>query len=119
MRVDDYYWLRDRGDPEVVAYLKAENAYLDERMRHTRGLQERLFAEIKGRIPQTDASAPYRDGAHRYYWRCEEGRQYRIYCRKPLDAEAEQIILDVNEVAAGHAFCDAVVAAARSRKRMA
>ena len=118
VRVDDYYWLRDRGDPEVVAYLKAENAYLDERMRHTRGLQERLFAEIKGRIPQTDASAPYRDGAHRYYWRCEEGRQYRIYCRKPLDADAEQIILDVNEVAAGHGFCDAVVAAVSPNGRI-
>ena len=109
MRVDEYYWLRDRDDPEVRAYLEAENAYLEERLRHVRGLRERLFEEIKGRIQQTDVSAPYRDGSHRYYWRCEEGRQYRIYCRSPLGADVEQIILDVNALAEGHEFCDAAI----------
>ena len=123
VRVDDYYWLRDRDDPEVVAYLEAENAYLDERMRRVRGLRERLFEEIKGRIRQTDASAPYRDGAHRYYWRCEEGRQHRIYCRKPLaagddEAGAEQVILDVNTLAEGHEFCDAKLLAVSPNERI-
>ena len=123
VRVDDYYWLRDRDDPEVVAYLEAENAYLDERMRRVRGLRERLFEEIKGRIRQTDASAPYRDGAHRYYWRCEEGRQHRIYCRKPLaagddEAGAEQVILDVNALAEGHEFCDAKILAVSPNERI-
>ena len=108
VRVDDYYWLRDRDDPEVVAYLKAENAYLDECLAHTREFQEALFEEIKGRIKQTDVSAPYQDGTHLYYWRYEDGREYRIYCRRPLDAEAgtEQIMLDVNTWAEGHEFCD-------------
>ena len=123
VRVDDYYWLRDRDDPEVVAYLEAENAYLDERMRRVRGLRERLFEEIKGRIRQTDASAPYRDGAHCYYWRCEEGRQHRIYCRKPLaagddEAGAEQVILDVNALAEGHEFCDAKILAVSPNERI-
>ena len=109
VRVDEYYWLRDRDDPEVRAYLEAENAYLEDRLRHVRELRERLFEEIKRRIPQTDVSAPYRDGTHRYYWRYEDGRQYRIHCRSPLDAGGEQIILDVNALAEGHEFCDAAI----------
>ena len=109
VRVDEYYWLRDRNDPEVRGYLEAENAYLEDRLLHVRELRERLFEEIKGRIPQTDVSAPYRDGAHRYYWRYEDGRQYRIHCRSPLDAGGEQVILDVNALAEGHEFCDAAI----------
>ena len=118
VRVDEYYWLRDRDDPEVRAYLEAENTYLEDRLRHARGLRERLFEEIRGRIPQTDVSAPYRDGTHRYYWRYEDGRQYRIHCRSPLDADGEQIILDVNALAAGHEFCDAAVLAVSPDERL-
>ena len=118
VRVDEYYWLRDRDDPEVRAHLEAENAYLEDRLRHLRGLRERLFEEIKGRIPQTDVSAPYRDGTHRYYWRYEDGRQYRIHCRSPLDADGEQIILDVNALAAGHEFCDAAILAVSPDERL-
>ncbi len=109
VRVDEYYWLRNRDDPDVRAYLEAENAYLEDRLLPVRELRERLFEEIKGRIPQTDVSAPYRDGAHRYYWRYEDGRQYRIHCRSPLDAGGEQVILDVNALAEGHEFCDAAI----------
>ncbi len=109
VRIDEYYWLRNRDDPEVRAHLDAENAYLEDRLRHVRELRERLFEEIKGRIPQTDVSAPYRDGTHRYYWRYEDGRQYRIHCRSALDARGEQIILDVNALAEGHEFCDAAI----------
>ena len=106
VRIDDYYWLRSRDDPEVVGYLEAENEYLDERLGHTRQLQARLFEEIKGRIKQTDMSVPYRDGTHRYYWRYEDSKEYRIYCRQRVNECEEQVILDVNTVAAGHEYCD-------------
>ena len=106
VRVDDYYWLRDRTDPEVTAYLEAENAYLDDRLAHTKSFQTQLFEEIKGRIKQTDVSVPYQEGSHRYYWRYEDGREYRIYCRRHVDRDEEQVILDVNTLAEGHEFCD-------------
>ncbi len=118
VRIDEYYWLRDRDDPGVRTYLEAENAYLEDRLRHVRELRGRLFEEIKGRIKQTDVSAPYRDGAHRYYWRYEEGRQYRIYCRSPLEADAEQVVLDVNLLAEGHDFCDAAMLAVSPNERL-
>ena len=105
VRVDDYYWLRERDDPEVLAYLQSENDYLDEQLGHTAGRQTELFEEIKGRIKQTDVSVPYQDGAHRYYWRYEDGKEYRIYCRTPRD-DVEQVTLDVNEIAVGHEYCD-------------
>lgn len=106
VRVDDYYWLRERKNPEVIAYLKAENAYLHERLRHTESLQAKLFEEIKQRIKQKDMSVPYREGNFLYYGRVEEGKEYRIYCRTPVNEEQEQILLDVNSVAKGHDFCD-------------
>ena len=105
-RVDDYYWMRNRDDPEVLAYLQAENAYVDTRLAHTVELQERLFQEIKGRIKQTDMSAPYREGAYLYYRRYEEGREYPIHCRTRRDDGDERVVLDVNALAEGHAFCD-------------
>ena len=106
VRTDDYHWMRDRDDPEVRVYLEAENAFLDECLGHTRELQDKLFNEIKGRIKQTDESVPYREGAHRHYWRYEDGKEYRIYCRQPLVTDTEQVVLDVNEIAAGHDYCD-------------
>ena len=110
MRLDDYYWLRDREDPAVRAYLEAENTWLRESLAHVSGLEETLFEEIKGRIRQTDMSVPYREGAYLYHHRYEEGREYPIHCRRPFDGAAppggEEVILDVNEVAAGHEFCD-------------
>ena len=113
VRIDDYYWLRERDNPEVREYLEAENAYVREAMAGTAAFEERLFEEIKGRIEQTDMSVPYREGAYRYYRRYEEGREYEIHCRRPLadgsepdaPADDEQVILDVNRVAAGHEFC--------------
>ena len=112
VRVDDYYWLRERDNPEVREYLEAENAHVREVMAGTTDFEERLFEEIKGRIKQTDMSAPYREGDHRYYRRYEDGREYEVHCRRRMGdtgeseaAAGEQVILDVNEVAAGHAFC--------------
>lgn len=106
VRVDDYYWLRERSDPDVQGYLKSENEYLDERLGHTRERQDALFAEIKGRIKQTDVSVPYREGSHLYYRRYEDGHEYRVYCRRPEDGGTEQVTLDVNATAEGHEYCD-------------
>ena len=115
VRLDDYHWLRDRDSPEVRAYLEAENAYLRQSMAATADLEQHLFEEIKGRIRQTDMSAPYREGEYRYYHRYEDGREYAIHCRRrlggrgasdePVASGDEEVILDVNQLAEGHAFC--------------
>jgi oligopeptidase B len=103
--VDDYFWLRDKVDPEVASYLHAENAYADAVMAPTKVFQERLYREMLGRIQETDLSVPYREGAFFYYSRTEEGKQYPILCRKPGTLEApEQVMLDLNVLAEGHAF---------------
>ena len=105
VRIDPYYWLKEREDPEVIAYLDAENEYTDAMTAHTKDLQETLFEEIKGRIKQTDMSVPYKLDEYYYYTRMEEGREYPIYCRKKGSLDApEEIMLDVNEMAEGHAF---------------
>jgi oligopeptidase B len=103
-RIDDYYWLRERESPEVIAYLEAENTYVDAFMAGTEGLRSQIFDEIRGRIPQDDSTVPYRDGDWLYYTRYEDGRQYPIYARKRSEDASEQIILDVNALAEGHAF---------------
>ena len=81
--VDEYAWLRDRDDPDTVAYLEAENAYTDEWFAPLADLQDRLFDEIKSRILETDLSVPARRGPWWYVTRTEEGRQYPIFCRRP------------------------------------
>ena len=108
IRIDDYFWLRERDTADVLAYLEAENDYLKVELRETTDLQACLFEEIKNRIKQTDTSVPYRDGLFVYYERDEVGKEYKIYCRRPLDdtKAPEQIILDVNAVAEGCEFCD-------------
>ncbi len=105
VRVDNYYWLRERENHEVIAYLRAENAYTDTMMHHTEALQEKLYKEIVGRIKQTDASVPYRQDGYFYYTRYDAGKEYPIYCRKKgsLDAR-EEIMIDSNERAAGRGF---------------
>jgi len=104
-RIDDYFWLRDRGDPEVNAYLEAENRYTSAMMRHTEPLQERLYQEMRCRIKETDLSVPERVDEYFYYSRTEAGGQYPIFCRKrgTLDAP-EEILLDQNPLAAGHPY---------------
>ena len=106
-RVDNYFWLRYREDPEVLKYLTAQNDYLDEMMGHTRSLQETLFAEMKGRIKETDSTVPEKRGEYLYYTRTETGKQYLIFCRRKdsLDDGAEEILLDQNELAEGKIFC--------------
>ena len=106
-REDPYYWMRQRDDPRVRAYLEAENAYADQVSSTWKELEERLYAELRARVVETDTSTPYRYGSFWYYIRTEAGRDYPIYCRKreALDAP-EEIYLDVNRLAEGHAFFD-------------
>ena len=106
---DDYAWLRDKQDPEVTAYLEAENAYAEAVMAPLAGLREDLYREMLSHIKQTDVSVPFRDGGWWYYTRTEEGRQYAIHCRKQVTPDAsedapEEVILDGNQLAEGHAF---------------
>ena len=105
VRIDPYYWLRERENPQVIAYLEAENAWTEQVMAHTAELQDRLFEEIKGRIKQDDATVPYQLNGYWYYTRYEDGKEYPIYCRKKGSLNArEQVMLDVNELAKGHGF---------------
>lgn len=104
-RVDNYYWLNDRENPEVIAYLEAENAYTETVMSPTKAFQEELFEEMKGRIKEQDESVPYRDGDYYYYSRYIEGGEYPLYCRKKHSMEAEEeILLDGNALAEGHEY---------------
>ncbi len=105
VRVDDYYWLKEREDPEVIAYLEAENEYTDAVLAHTSGFQQELFDEIVARIKEDDSSVPYREDAFFYYTRFEEGGEYPIYCRKKGSLDApEEVLLNGNHLAEGHEF---------------
>ncbi len=104
-RIDNYFWLREKQNPDVAAYLNAENAYTDAVMHGTEAFQDSLYKEMLGHIKQTDVQVPYREGGNWYYSRTEEGKQYPIYCRKAGSLDApEQITLDVNELAKGQKF---------------
>lgn len=101
-RVDEYFWLNDRENPEVIDYLKAENAYTKSVMADTEAFQDKLYKEMRGRIKEDDASVPYLDNGYWYYTRYEEGKEYPIHCRKKGNLEAtEEIMLNVNEMADG------------------
>ncbi len=105
-RVDPYAWLRDKSDPEVIAHLDAENRYTAAVMKPIEGFRESLYKEMLGRIKETDESVPYRRHGYWYYVREVEGLQYPIYCRRKGTLEApEEIILDMNALAKGHAYC--------------
>ena len=105
-RIDDYFWMRYREDPEVLKYLHAEQDYLEEVMQHTKPLQEQLFREMKGRIKEDDSSAPEKDGEYVYYTRYEIGKQYPFYCRKKgLPDAPEEILIDQNALAGESNFC--------------
>ena len=104
-RVDEYYWLREREDPEVIAYLEAENAYLKQVLAPAATLRESLFQEIVGRIKKDDASVPMLSRGYWYYTRFVEGGEYAVHCRREGSMDApEQILLDGNAMAAGHDF---------------
>lgn len=114
--IDEYAWLTDKEDPDTIAYLEAENAYLKEHTAHLGELQEQVFQEIKGRTQETDLSVPSRKGAWWYFTRTEEGKQYAVSCRVPAHGDTppeirpgehldhEQVLLDGNELAGDSAF---------------
>jgi oligopeptidase B len=103
--IDNYYWLRERDNPEVLEYLIAENKYTETMMKHTEKLQNRLFEEMKSRIKEDDVSAPERAGDYQYYFRMEKGKQYKKYFRKKIEATLEEeLLLDENELAEGYGY---------------
>jgi oligopeptidase B len=103
--VDDYFWLREKASPAVLAHLEAENNYADTVMKPTAALQEKLYNEMVSHIKETDNSVPYREGNYFYYTRTEKGKQYPIFCRKKGSPDApEEIVLDQNELAKDQKF---------------
>ena len=109
--MDPYYWLREKGSPDVVAYLEAENAYTEATTADLQPFSKALYEEMLGRIKQTDLSVPVREGRYYYYRRTVEGQQYPIRCRKPAgpdgalaESAPEEVLLDQNEMAKGLAF---------------
>src|SRR5713226_5406185 len=104
-RVDHYAWLRRKEDPDVIAYLKAENAYTDAILKPTEPFQEKLYQEMLGRIQQSDLSVPYRLRGYLYFTRTEEGKQYAIHCRRrDVESASEELLVDLNLLAEGHSF---------------
>jgi oligopeptidase B len=104
-RVDPYAWLRDRNDPDSIAYLEAENAYTKAMTKSSEVLQAKLYDEMLGRIQQTDLSVPVKRDGYFYYSRTEEGKQYAIYCRKHGSVDApEEILLDGNVLGHGRKY---------------
>ncbi|MGC1395438.1 MAG: S9 family peptidase [Coleofasciculaceae cyanobacterium] len=104
-RIDNYFWLRDRQNPQTIAYLEAENAYTEAMMQHTETLQASLYNEMLARIKETDLSVPYQQGDYYYYSRTETGKSYPIHCRKKGSLEnQEEILLDQNQLADGHEY---------------
>src|SRR5579863_8457146 len=103
-RVDDWFWMRDRDDPAVRTYLDAENAYAEAVLAPLTELRERIYGEIRGRVQETDDSAPVTHGAWNYYARTVEGQQYAMHYRRPRTGGAEQLLLDENALASGHDY---------------
>ena len=102
---DDYFWLRQKSDPEVVRYLEDENAYTDRSLAHTRATRDSMYREMLGRVKETDLSVPVKNHGWWYYSRTEQGKPYPIFCRKRESLSArEEVILDQNALAQGHAF---------------
>ena len=106
VRVDDYYWLRERTNPDVLAYLEAENAYTEAVLEDSAGLRTELFEELKNRIEPDDSTVPVRYDDYYYLTRYEGDLEYPIYCRRKGSPDApDEVTLDVNQVAEGHTFC--------------
>src|SRR5580765_2142335 len=103
---DNYFWMREKTNPDVRAYLEAENAYTDAVMKPTEPFQKKLYDEMLSRVKETDVEVPYREGDYFYYTRTEAGKQYQIRCRRKATVSdaPEEILLDINELAKGQTF---------------
>ena len=105
VRIDNYFWMNNREDEEVINHLNAENAYCDEMMAHTKDFQNDLFEEMKGRIKEDDSSVPYKYNGYWYITKFEKGKDYPIYTRKKETLEAdEELLFDCNVMAKGEAY---------------
>ena len=105
VRIDNYYWLNDRDNEEVIDYLERENDYYDRMTEHTKDFQKSLFEEMKSRIKEDDESVPYRFNGYYYITKFEKGKDYPIYTRKKDSLESEEeLLFDVNEMAEGHSY---------------
>lgn len=105
VRTDPWFWMRDKSNPKLIAYLEAENAYTDGMTAHTRALEDSIYREIVGRIKETDNSVPYRENGYWYYTKTEQGKSYTTYARRKGSMRApEQIIFDQNREADGKTF---------------
>ncbi|WP_412560753.1 S9 family peptidase [Winogradskyella sp. MIT101101] len=105
LRVDNYFWMKDRDHPEVINYLNAENEYCDTQMAHTKGFQKDLFEEMKARIKEDDSSVPYKYNGYWYITRFEKGKGYPIYSRKKDSLNnPEEVLFDCNKMAEGHSY---------------
>src|SRR5258708_8112415 len=103
--IDNYFWLREKSNSEVIDYLKAENVYTEALTKDLKPFEDALYKEMLGRIKQTDLSVPTRRGNYFYYSRTEEGKQYPVQCRRKGSMEdPEEILLDANELAKGHTY---------------
>ncbi len=104
-RNDEFYWLNQRGNPDVIDYLNAENDYRDTYMKDYKNLENELFEEIKARIKEDDTSVPYLDNGYYYYTRYEKSKQYPIYCRKKDNlSNPEEVLIDANKMSRGHEY---------------
>jgi len=104
-RTDNYYWLNERENPQVLDYLKAENTYFDQQMAPVKALEDKLFTEMKGRIKEQDESVPFRDNGYYYYTRYETGGEYPLYCRKAGSLQGtEEVLLNGNQMGQGHSY---------------
>ncbi|MEO5968711.1 MAG: S9 family peptidase [Bdellovibrionia bacterium] len=120
VRIDPYHWLKERDNPKVLEYLRAENEYLEEIMAPTQSLQEKIIQEIASRTAENESTLPDRLGEYLYYSRFESGKEYPIYCRKKANLDTskvssikrvepsvlEETVVDINELAHGHSFID-------------
>lgn len=102
--IDNYFWMRDRENQEVLDYLHAENAYAEEGLKDIEEFRNDLFEEIKARIVHTDISVPYFRNGYEYYTRTEDEKEYSIYCRRLKGSDEEIILIDANEEAKDHAY---------------
>jgi oligopeptidase B len=105
IRTDNYFWLREKSNPEVASYLEKENAYTAARMKHTEALQQKLYDEMLGRIKESDVSVPFRENGYLYWTATEKGKSYPIFMRRRATAGApDEVVIDANALAAGKKF---------------
>ena len=102
---DNYFWIRDKTNPEVISYLNAENAYTTARMKHTEALQQKLYDEMLSRIRETDLSVPYRNNGYLYWTATEKGKSYPTFMRRRATAGSpDEVLIDANKLAEGKKF---------------